>query len=542
MNPQQDPIRLLEGLLEQLRSGAPSDPPQAPPRKPGRGPAAVYVEASDEVFPTLQDAERELSGLAGLPAGMKMIANNQYSRGIQRYRCPYQRKKGWDKCPFAMRVEAGSDGKGFRIFRHEDHPPHIELPGAEGSVNRNRILCDEAVKVVTVSCHSGATARGTFKALREGKLLPIDKPVSDRQLKKSIYNLRHKVRLNNPSRPRPNSAALIDIDIFCREHEDVPLDPHEAFCLSFSPASDIGTVQEAKDSGIDMWYYFTTPFLLERGCNYSTLCMDYTHSLSYCPFPTVLVGGITPPGSFHIIMMGVTLHENSASIEIGLRALLEKAATRDLTYAPMGLLCDSAPCFTAGFSRVFGECRALGLSNDLAIQQPSNSGADGLRARLYCYVHMWRQTLRHTAPMLRNSACNKEQYEALRLELKHDVLSLQRVPEEYHFPILAKLLAVKWTAIHAEAWAYFSKTWLIQYGNWYQKCSNDIVPPTIGRTSNGVEGTNAALKRGGINVNLSLSSLLSEVMSALSDYSTLGSIEEPEEFKPSRDQVMHGFR
>ncbi|KAF4747704.1 hypothetical protein FOZ62_016637 [Perkinsus olseni] len=543
MNPQVsaalDVVMAALGKKSVEQSDRPATDPiqdEVPERGRGRGPGASYVPATDEIFPSLESARDALAALADLPEGLNMIANNRYAKAIWRFRCPFNRKRVWVSCPFAMRVEAAEDGHGFRIFMHETHPQHVatgmDMPG-----QRRQILAPKAREVVRTCCIGGATAKGTLRALREEKLLPLDGTVTASQLRKAVYNTRHQVRSKNPERPRPASSALIDVDRFCQEHSDVPADPHQSFCLCYE-SNGAATVDDAEEAGTDMWYYFSTPHLLERGASYSVWCMDYTHSLSYCPYPTVLIGGVTPPGRFRIIMIGVSLHEDTCAIEQGLKALKTYGERSGRAFQPRALLSDSASCFTRGFSRVFGEFRPLGLSPSLELKDESDKDSN---ARLYCYVHMWRQTLRHAAPLLRASV-GKEQYEKLRAQLKHDILLLQRVPEEHHFPILAQHLERKWKLISESTWRYFSEIWLMKHGNWYQMCATDVVGPEIGRTSNGVEGINGSLKRGGVNVNFSLGALLSEVRAVLSDYSTMAPIEADEGFCPTSEQVMQGFR
>ncbi|XP_035711288.1 uncharacterized protein LOC118436791 [Folsomia candida] len=248
----------------------------------------------------------------------------------------------------------------------------------------------------------------------------------------------------------PQIVSLGALESECLQLKEDQQDVDKAFVLN----KDID--YETKTFRI----YITTRRLLQIAELSTAVHSDATYKLCWQGYPVILTGVSDQDRTFHPTGMAVTSAETSADFKFIFESL--KMGTSE-KYKPTILIADAAESITNGFKEVFG-C-------DIT--------------RIYCWFHLCKNI-----DARQSTIKNKELWRKLRGDVNE--LQLARSPEDF---LAAKELFLKKYRTEADLtqfMAYFKQEHLDTRDGWYEgHCMG------FPSTNNGIEGTNAWIKRQG---------------------------------------------
>ena len=187
--------------------------------------------------------------------------------------------------------------------------------------------------------------------------------------------------------------------------------------------------------------------------------IDATYKLNWNDYPVMVIGTTDQDHVFHPYAMALCSNEGSDDFEFIFRAL----HNFDTTWRPSILLADAAEAITVGFTHVFGESRI----------------------RLVCFFHVLHNVEKYLKPLSKSGTG---------LQLNKDIRALQACQDESTFEKAFNLFKKKWNRVKdrrvKDFVSYFEEQWFDKNWNWYEGAA--LGQPS---TNNGIESTNAAIKR-----------------------------------------------
>ncbi|KAF4710821.1 hypothetical protein FOZ62_023086, partial [Perkinsus olseni] len=511
-----------------------SEHDSSPRAKKARGKWVTYVPVDGEEFNELDAALSRLNELAGLTEeGAHMIRNKIWGRKKERvhgyrYRCPYQQRKGFEKCEFTALILFHPDGY-FRIeIPSKPHLPHRST-NDPGSAPAKKIYLTPAIKTIVDDCsRKRATVNTTVMEILDAGLAPDG--ISP-QLMKAIYNRRGRISNGTIGGVEEPGESILEMREYCERNTNLPDDPHKPFVVTFSMTPP------------SLYVLMSTRRLLECHGDHDILTTDCTYKLSWCSVPVIIYGTIAVPKTFKTLAVGVLLYEDEATMAAMLRAIRNRCADLGVNHAPKVIIADSAPAITSSWIEVHGEPKPLGL--DKNYRWPLRPAlTDAATIRLHCFVHMWRNLIKEARKLIGQVSDDREEAAKRLAAFKQGIRVLQEAPGHDLYPVAVELLRAEWEPEVPLLWEYFAKQWVHKRGTWNQFVHN--LPPTVPRHTNGIEAINHGLRHNIITPGHSLANLLKQLLDACKSYSARQTATSAEDedgdiwrtVKPTKSQVL----
>ena len=209
----------------------------------------------------------------------------------------------------------------------------------------------------------------------------------------------------------------------------------------------------------DLKILISTPQLLSYTLKSSMVQTDGTFKMNWQGYPVILIGTSDKNNKFHPFALAVLKGETTDDYAFVFRSM--KLHVSD--WSPKMLLADGSDAITAAFEQ---EC---GIPD----------------VRIMCFYHVLHNCEKYLKPLQK---CGKSD------ALKADITTLQHCRNQESFSKASQLFLRKWKKDKdlrvKEFVSYFQEQWLVKYPNWYEGAA-----PGYLSTNNGIEGTNAWLKR-----------------------------------------------
>lgn len=243
---------------------------------------------------------------------------------------------------------------------------------------------------------------------------------------------------------------LGDLTNWCQNNSNYPNAGDEAFVLS----------HEITTRGKQKGFHFciTTPNLLEKLSQMTTICIDATYKLNWLGFPLILLGTVDRLKKFHPLLYACSSHETTEDYEFVFQSAKNGAATYFDQFEPKILIADGADQILNAFNKVFED------SAELVIM---------------CFAHVIRNVRKRPF-----ASKNSKQL------IVDDIRKLQLSQNRTEFEMCSKLFIEKWKGLEPNFVDYFKREWLGSHCNWYEGAA-DYTPST----NNALESHNAIIKR-----------------------------------------------
>lgn len=215
---------------------------------------------------------------------------------------------------------------------------------------------------------------------------------------------------------------------WCKDHSNVPDDPHEPFVLDYW--------HEKNSSGFKFGFVFTTLFLLNAFKSVDKICIDSTYKLNWDGFPLTILGTVDRNKTFHPIASACTTNETTRDYAFVFNAVKSKIKEFfSINFEPLILISDAADAIRNAFYQIF-----------------PNALID-----IMCFAHV----LRNIEKRPFKSKTNKKL-------IKDDIILLQQASDKKSFISMSKLFCAKWSPVESEFVAYFKSQWLGVHCNWFE--------------------------------------------------------------------------
>lgn len=367
----------------------------------------------------------------------KKSASSRTTAGLRvEYRCTAAKYR-INECPAAVYLLYHSENTTVSLYETTDcHANHIDDPARGLSKEMKTFVEDLYRNKVT-------KPNAILDVMRQRKM--TEPP------KSKLVSFLATLRVEKYGQP---TVSASDIRTWCAGRSYIPDDIDEPYVIRFDVHAESNDVNEQ-----ELKIVFSTRRLLSL-CTKSVLVQtDATYKLVWQGYPVLLVGTSDAAKKFHPYAAAVTKGETAQDFEFLFRALHEV----NLEWAPSILLADGSEAITNGFHAVFG---------------PPD-------VRLMCNFHV----IKNVEPYLKSLTKN-----GIAGHLKEDIYTLQICPDETTFTSAFAMFLEKWQKKkHSRVnnfLEYFEKEWFQKYPNWYEGAA-----PGHPSTNNGVESTNAAIKR-----------------------------------------------
>lgn len=228
----------------------------------------------------------------------------------------------------------------------------------------------------------------------------------------------------------------------------MPGDDDVPFVLHFHVFAESFNVDEQ-----ELQVMMSTRRLVRMASKSDLVQVDATYKITWQGYPLIVIGTTDKSHTFHPFGVALCKGETAADFAFVFRSL-QKFNT---DWNPTVLLADGADAITGGYVDVFG----------------------APRIRLMCFYHVLHNLEKYLKPLAADRAAVLE-----------DIHVLQTSQDPSTFLKASQLFVEKWRSKQPSITAYFEDEWLQQKSEWYEGAG--IGYPS---TNNGIEGTNAWIKR-----------------------------------------------